>query len=210
MINLCSINVLDISLKVNQKTNIVLFASGGGSNVLRICQYFENNSKIQVAALFCNKSNAGVMDRVKPFGIPTFLFSKTQLESGEVLIKLKSIAPKLIVLAGFLLKLPQQIVSQFRRKIINIHPSLLPKFGGKGMYGIHVHQAVKNKGDTSTGMTIHYVDEQYDSGDIIFQKSVDIAPTDTPEDIAQKVLKLEHYYYASVIHALIEDLPYDW
>ncbi len=201
---------LKLSLKVNRVSKIVLFASGSGSNVLRICQYFENNSKIQVTSLFCNNANAGVIEKVQPFGMETIIFSKVQLESGEVLIQLKNISPKIIVLAGFLLKLPNEIVSYFSRKIINIHPSLLPKYGGKGMYGNHVHQAVKNSGDNITGMTIHYVNQHYDSGAIIFQKSVDISPNDTLEDIAQKVLKLEHYYYASVIHALLEDLPYDW
>ncbi len=201
---------LKLSLKVNRVSKIVLFASGSGSNVLRICQYFENNSKIQVTSLFCNNANAGVIEKVQPFGMETIIFSKAQLESGEVLIQLKNISPKIIVLAGFLLKLPNEIVSYFSRKIINIHPSLLPKYGGKGMYGNHVHQAVKNSGDNITGMTIHYVNHHYDSGAIIFQKSVDISPNDTLEDIAQKVLKLEHYYYASVIHALLEDLPYDW
>lgn len=201
---------IELHLKGNRKSKIVLFASGSGSNALQICRYFEDNSKIRVAYLFCNNANAAVIDKVKPFGIKTLIFSKAQLESGSILKKLISISPRLIVLAGFLLKLPREMVSQFSRKIVNIHPSLLPKYGGKGMYGIHVHQAVKNSGDSSTGMTIHYVDERYDSGDIIFQKSVDISPQDTPRDIAQRVLKLEHYYYASVIHALIEDLPYDW
>ncbi|MCY3998447.1 MAG: phosphoribosylglycinamide formyltransferase [Flavobacteriaceae bacterium] len=195
---------------MNQASKIVLFASGSGSNALRLCQYFENNSKVQITSLFCNNANAGVIEKVKPFGIKTVIFSKVQLESGEVLEKLKNISPEMIVLAGFLLKLPGEIVSHFSRKIVNIHPSLLPKYGGKGMYGHHVHQAVKNSGDNKTGLTIHYVDQHYDSGAIIFQKSVDISPNDTPQDIAQKVLKLEHYYYASVIHALMEDLPYDW
>ncbi|MCY4217169.1 MAG: phosphoribosylglycinamide formyltransferase [Flavobacteriaceae bacterium] len=201
---------MKLSLKVNQASKIVLFASGSGSNALRLCQYFENNSKVQITSLFCNNANAGVIEKVKPFGIKTVIFSKVQLESGEVLEKLKNISPEMIVLAGFLLKLPGEIVSHFSRKIVNIHPSLLPKYGGKGMYGHHVHQAVKNSGDNKTGLTIHYVDQHYDSGAIIFQKSVDISPNDTPQDIAQKVLKLEHYYYASVIHALMEDLPYDW
>lgn len=201
---------MKLPLKVNQASKIVLFASGSGSNALRLCQYFENNSKVQITSLFCNNANAGVIEKVKPFGIKTVIFSKVQLESGEVLEKLKNISPEMIVLAGFLLKLPGEIVSHFSRKIVNIHPSLLPKYGGKGMYGHHVHQAVKNSGDNKTGLTIHYVDQHYDSGAIIFQKSVDISPNDTPQDIAQKVLKLEHYYYASVIHALMEDLPYDW
>ncbi len=201
---------MKLPLKVNQASKIVLFASGSGSNALRLCQYFENNSKVQITSLFCNNANAGVIEKVKPFGIKTVIFSKVQLESGEVLEKLKNISPEMIVLAGFLLKLPGEIVSHFSRKIVNIHPSLLPKYGGKGMYGHHVHQAVKNSGDNKTGLTIHYVDQHYDSGAIIFQKSVDISPNDTPQDIAQKVLRLEHYYYASVIHALMEDLPYDW
>ena len=147
---------------------------------------------------------------IEPYGIKAEIFSRSQLQEGEVMEKLNLISPKLIVLAGFLLKIPENIVTKYKQKIVNIHPSLLPKFGGKGMYGINVHQAVKDSGDSKTGISIHWVDNQYDSGDIIFQKSVEINPEETPEQIAQKVLKLEHYYYPSVIHALVEDLPYDW
>ncbi|MCY4561316.1 MAG: phosphoribosylglycinamide formyltransferase [Flavobacteriaceae bacterium] len=191
-------------------SKIVLFASGNGSNVFRICEYFKDNPKVKIERLFCNNSKAGVLRVIEPYGIKAEIFSRSQLHEGELMGKLNLISPKLIVLAGFLLKIPENIVTKYKQKIVNIHPSLLPKFGGKGMYGINVHQAVKDSGDSKTGISIHWVDNQYDSGDIIFQKSVEINPEETPEQIAQKVLKLEHYYYPSVIHALVEDLPYDW
>lgn len=182
---------------------IVLLASGNGSNAQRICEHFKTIDSITVKGLFCNKSNAYVIQRMKRLGIPTFLFSKSEMNQGLLFKHLKQISPDLIVLAGFLLKLPTELVEHFDRRIVNIHPSLLPKYGGKGMYGSFVHQAVKKNNEAETGITIHYVDGNYDTGHIIFQKSVPLEPNDTPERIAQKVQKLEHKFYPIIIEDLL-------
>lgn len=182
---------------------IVLLASGSGSNAERICEYFKSLDNIVVKGLFCNKSNAFVIQRMKRLGVPTFLFNKLEMNQGLLLEQLKQISPDLIVLAGFLLKLPTELVEHFDRRIVNIHPSLLPKYGGKGMYGSFVHQAVKKNNEAETGITIHYVDSNYDTGSIILQKSVPLDPNDTLDQIAQKVQKLEHKFYPTIIEDLL-------
>lgn len=181
---------------------IVLFASGNGSNAEAIIRYFENQSIATVVAVFSNKPEAKVLDRAKNHGIPSFVFTKTQLQETYVLDQLQLLQPDLIVLAGFLLQFPTTILKVFPN-VINIHPALLPKYGGKGMYGMHVHQAVLDHKEIETGITIHYVNEQYDEGEFIFQKAVNIEACKTAEAIAQKVHELEHQYFPEVIGKLI-------
>ena len=182
--------------------NIVLFASGNGSNAEEIIKFFKNSEIGKVVAIFSNKAEAKVLDRAKNHNIPSVVFNKTQLNEGFVLEQLHSFQPDLIVLAGFLLKFPESILKEYP-KVINIHPALLPKYGGKGMYGVNVHQAVLGNKEKETGITIHYVNEHYDEGEFIFQKSVNIEDCKTAEEIANKVHELEHQYFPEVIGKLI-------
>lgn len=182
--------------------NIVLFASGNGSNAEEIIRYFKKNNQGTVVAIFSNKPDAKVLDRAKNHNIPSVVFNKAQLNEGFVLEKLHQFQPDLIVLAGFLLKFPESILKEYP-KVINIHPALLPKYGGKGMYGMNVHQAVLENKEKETGITIHYVNEHYDEGEFIFQKAVNIEYCKTAEEIAQKVHELEHQYFPEVIGKLI-------
>lgn len=182
--------------------NIVLFASGNGSNAEEIIKFFKNSEFGKVVAVFSNKADAKVLDRAKNHNIPSVVFNKTQLNEGFVLEQLHQFQPDLIVLAGFLLKFPESILKEYP-KVINIHPALLPKYGGKGMYGMNVHQAVLDNKEKETGITIHYVNEHYDEGEFIFQKAVNIEDCKTAEEIAQKVHELEHQYFPEVIGKLI-------
>lgn len=183
---------------------IVLFASGAGSNVENIIQYFSSNSAVEVAGVFCNNKTAKVLERASEYHVPSVVFSKEDLKGDVVLNKLKALNPDLIVLAGFLLQLPQSLTEGFSNKIVNIHPALLPKYGGKGMYGQHVHQAVFNNKEKFTGITIHFVNEHYDEGAIIFQESILIDYCKTADEIALKVRNLEHEFFPKVIEGLLE------
>lgn len=183
--------------------NIVIFASGTGSNAENIIQYFKNNTSKSVVAVFSNNSNAKVVEKAKKMDVQTVTFNKDELYGDFVLSKLNDFKPNLIVLAGFLLKFPEHIIAAFPNKIINIHPALLPNYGGKGMYGKHVHQAVINNEETETGITIHFVNEHYDEGGIIFQKSVSITDCSTFEEVSQKVHQLEQRYFPQVIDQLL-------
>jgi phosphoribosylglycinamide formyltransferase 1 len=187
--------------------NIVIFASGTGSNAENIIHYFKNNTSKSVVGVFSNNSNAKVVEKAKNLEVQTVTFNKDELYGDFVLSKLKELNPDLIVLAGFLLKFPEPIIAAFPNKIINIHPALLPKYGGKGMYGNHVHQAVLNNQETETGITIHYVNEHYDEGGIIFQKSVSILDCSTFEEVSKKVHQLEHEYFPQVIDQLLTRNP---
>jgi len=180
----------------------VLFASGNGSNAEEIINYFKNSENAKVVAIFSNKADAKVLDRAKNHNIPSVVFSKAQLNEGFVLEKLQQFQPDLIVLAGFLLKFPESILKKYT-KVINIHPALLPKYGGKGMYGMHVHQAVLDNKEQETGITIHFVNEHYDEGEFIFQKAANIEDCNTAEEIAHKIHELEHQYFPEVIGKLI-------
>lgn len=180
----------------------MLFASGNGSNAEEIIKFFKNSETAKVAAIFSNKADAKVLDRAKNHNIPSVVFSKAQLNEGFVLEKLQQFQPDLIVLAGFLLKFPESILKEYP-KVINIHPALLPKYGGKGMYGMHVHQAVLENKEQETGITIHYVNEHYDEGEFIFQKSVNIEDCKTAEEIAHKIHLLEHQYFPEVIAGIL-------
>ncbi|MFN4079778.1 MAG: phosphoribosylglycinamide formyltransferase [Saprospiraceae bacterium] len=179
---------------------LAVFASGSGSNARRIMEYFAEHPHIRVALLVCNKPDAGAMDVAREHGVETLLIRRKPFaETTELLDALRERAIDFIALAGFLWLLPPYLVRAFPRRILNIHPSLLPKYGGKGMYGMHVHEAVKAAGETVTGMTIHYVNERYDEGDIVFQATCAVEPDDSAADIARKVLALEHAHYPEVI-----------
>jgi len=185
------------------KKRIILFASGNGSNAVNICQYFEHVQNIDVTEVYTNNSKARVINKLTFFGIKTNVFNKVAFTDGELLNEIKSKKPNLIVLAGFLWKIGSDWVKEFSNKIINIHPALLPKYGGKGMYGKHVHQAVKENHETETGITIHYVNEAYDEGEVIFQAKVTIESEDSIEIIASKVHKLEQANFPKVIQNLL-------
>ena len=189
--------------KVLMKKRIILFASGNGSNAVNICQYFEHVQNIDVTEVYTNNSKARVINKLTFFGIKTNVFNKVAFTDGELLSEIKSKKPNLIVLAGFLWKIGSDWVKEFSNKIINIHPALLPKYGGKGMYGTHVHQIVKENRETETGITIHYVNEAYDEGEIIFQAKVTIEIEDSIEIIASKVHELEQANFPKVIQNLL-------
>lgn len=182
---------------------IVLFASGNGSNVENIIQFFKNNTSVSIVGIFCNNPRAKVIERAENHKIEATIFNKNELNEKLVLQKLNQIQPDLIVLAGFLLKFPSHIIASFPKKIINIHPALLPKYGGKGMYGMHVHQAVIDNHEKETGITIHYVNENYDEGEFIFQHATNIEDCKSPEEIANKVHELEHKFFPTVIEKLL-------
>lgn len=183
---------------------IAILASGEGSNAEQIVRYFREKTLDATFLIISNKTDAGVVRRATNLHIPIEIFLYQQFVSGEVTERLRTFNPDLIVLAGFLLKIPDDMVALFPNKILNIHPALLPKFGGRGMYGMHVHQAVKEQGETETGITIHLVNEHYDEGKIVFQKAVAIVPSDTAEDISAKVRVLELQYYPAVIHNFLK------
>ena len=185
------------------KKRIILFASGNGSNAVNICQYFEHVQNIDVTEVYTNNSKARVINKLTFFGIKTNVFNKVAFTDGELLSEIKSKKPNLIVLAGFLWKIGSDWVKEFSNKIINIHPAILPKYGGKGMYGTHVHQAVKKNHETETGITIHYVNEAYDEGKVIFQAKVAIENEDSIKIIASKVHKLEQANFPKVIQNLL-------
>ncbi len=183
---------------------IVLFASGSGTNVENIFNYLNERESIAVEKVYCNNPQAFVIKRCEILGIPCQVFGKDEFyQQKTVLNDLKKIGPDLIVLAGFLWLIPTNLVDAFRDKIINIHPALLPKFGGKGMYGMHVHTAVVKEKETETGITIHYVNERYDEGNTIFQAACPVASDDTPEEVAQKVHRLEYEHFPRVIEELL-------
>ena len=182
--------------------SIVVFASGSGTNAEKIISYFNAVDTAAVTKIYCNNIHAGVLDRAAKYGVPTRVFERSAFEK-DVLEELKTAAPSLIVLAGFLWKIPPSFLEAFPNKIINIHPSLLPKYGGKGMYGNHVFEAIVNHNERETGITIHYVNEHYDEGAVIFQIKTSLNPTDTVAEVAQKTHLLEHEHFAPQIHQLL-------
>lgn len=183
-------------------TKLILFASGSGTNVENIIRFFKDSDDVQISYVVTNNPKAYVIQRARKLNSPVKILEKGELRSEEFLNFLQENAD-LIILAGFLLKIPDQIVANFPDKIINIHPSLLPKYGGKGMYGHHVHEAVVANKETKSGITIHFVNENYDEGAIIFQKSVGLTSEDTPEKVAEKIHMLEQTYFPQVIHQII-------
>lgn len=184
--------------------SIVVFASGSGSNAVKLCQTLQERSDIKVTALFCNNPNAGVIQKMKVFGVPVILFNRDEFRNQETfLAKINSFQPDLIALLGFLWKVPEYLVNTFPQKIVNLHPALLPKFGGKGMYGHFVHEAVKAANEKETGISIHYVNEHFDEGEIIAQFKIDLNETDTAESIAEKIHVLEQKHVAETIINLL-------
>ncbi|WP_430812766.1 MULTISPECIES: phosphoribosylglycinamide formyltransferase [unclassified Carboxylicivirga] len=184
---------------------IVLFASGSGSNVENIVKYFKDNTKVEITRVYTNNPNASVIERCERLNIPCQVFGRKAFrENLTILDELQSLTPDLIVLAGFLWLVPPAYVQAFPNKIINIHPALLPKYGGKGMYGQHVHEAVVANKESESGITIHYVNEQYDEGNIIRQVKCSIMPKDTADDVAHKVHALEYEHFPQVIDELLK------
>ena len=183
---------------------IAIFASGSGSNAENIIRYFSDNKNVKVVLVLSNQPRSGVLIRAQLHNIPTFIFSKNDLnECSKVHDVLKDYNASMIVLAGFLLKIPLYMIKAYPNSILNIHPALLPKYGGKGMYGMNVHKAVVENNEQKSGITIHYVNENYDEGAIIFQATCDIDEHDLPEDVKTKVQALELYHFPSVIESII-------
>jgi len=186
---------------------ITIFASGAGSNASRIIDYFRNSTLTRVCLVICNKPGAGVISIAEKEGIPVLIIEKERFFKGDgYLPEIRQAGTNLIVLAGFLWKIPQALIDAYPRRIINIHPALLPKYGGRGMYGQYVHESVLNAGEMESGITIHYVDEHYDNGDIIFQTACPVLDTDSPESLANRIHQLEHLHYPLVIDDLIKSL----
>ncbi len=184
--------------------NLIIFASGAGTNAAAIINWFKANGKARVSLIVCNKPQAGVLKIAERENIPTLLIDKQSIQSDEFITTLRSHNPTLIVLAGFLWKIPATMTTTFPDKIINIHPALLPKYGGKGMYGHHVHEAVIAAGEQESGITIHYVNEAYDEGNTIVQAHCPVVAGDTPNSLAARIHQLEHYYFPRVIEFLLQ------
>ncbi|HQL52643.1 MAG: phosphoribosylglycinamide formyltransferase [Patescibacteria group bacterium] len=190
--------------KIKNLKNISIWASGNGSNAENIIKYFNNHKKIRIDHIICNNSKAGVIECAQRLNIDCFVFSKKDFSEGNaVLNKIIERKTNYIILSGFLQMVPTNIINKFPNAIINIHPALLPDFGGKGMYGNHVHEAVINAKKNESGITIHLVDEIYDHGKIIFQKKCKINKNETPESLAKKIHKLEYKYFPKVIENFI-------
>lgn len=184
-------------------TRVAIFVSGSGSNAENIANYFRENDSVEVSLLVSSSPTAYALVRAKKLGIPSLVLTRDFQKSEKFLDVLHQFDIDLIVLAGYLWKIPSMLIEAFPNNIINIHPALLPKYGGKGMYGMKVHQSVKDNQETESGITIHYVNEHYDEGAIIEQVKMKITPDDTPETIAEKVHQLEYEHYPRVIEGLI-------
>lgn len=182
---------------------IVIFASGSGSNAENIIKYFNSTKTAIVTHVLSNNQRAKVFDRCERLNIDASLFDKESFTKDDTVLNFLQVEADIIVLAGFLWRIPPKIVEAFPNKIINIHPALLPKYGGKGMYGMNVHNAVKENNETETGITIHYVNENYDEGASIYQAKTSISSEDTPETIAQKVHELEYEHFPKIIEEII-------
>lgn len=184
--------------------NIAIFASGSGSNAQKIAEHFEASTDIKVSLILTNNPNAFVLERAEKLNIASYIFNREIFyKSSDIVDVLKSNNIDFVVLAGFMWLVPGYLVEAFPNRIVNIHPALLPKFGGKGMYGDHVHNAVKQAGEKETGITIHFVNEHYDEGNIIFQAKCQVAENDTAQTIAEKVHALEYQHYPNVIEEVI-------
>jgi phosphoribosylglycinamide formyltransferase-1 len=183
---------------------IALFASGSGTNVENIAQYFKQHPTVEVSLILSNKKDAYVLERAKNLNIPSVVFNKHQFnETSEIVDRLKAEKIDLVVLAGFLWLIPDSLIAAFPNRIINIHPALLPKYGGKGMYGSKVHEAVVANREKESGITIHFVNREYDKGSIIFQSRVSVLPNDSADDVAHKVHQLEYNCFPKVIEQLL-------
>ncbi len=190
-----------------KKRNIAIFASGSGTNAQRIIEYFSGNPKISVALILSNKPDAYVLVRAKNLNAPSVVFDRHSFDETDDIIKLlKKEKIDFIVLAGFLWMVPVNLILAYPGRIINIHPALLPKYGGKGMYGARVHEAVIQSGDKESGISIHYVNEKYDEGSIIFQAKCEVLQDDTPDSLAHRVHQLEYKHYPEVIEKVVREL----
>lgn len=185
------------------RKNLIVFASGSGSNAEKIIEYFNDGSLAKVSLIVTNNPCAKVIDRAQNHGVDHWVIGKSDLSDSKFIEKLNSVNPNLIVLAGFLLKIPEEFIRAFEGIIINIHPSLLPKFGGKGMYGRHVHEAVISAGEKISGISIHFVNESYDEGKIISQFSCAVKENDDPDSLASRIHSLEHEHYPKTIEKLL-------
>lgn len=188
---------------------IAIFASGNGSNAENIIKYFRNSDSVKTELVLSNNPNAFVLERARKLSVDTMVFGRKELyETFEVIDILVERAIDFIVLAGFMWLVPKELTDLYKGKIVNIHPALLPKYGGKGMYGMNVHKAVLAAKERETGITIHLVDEKYDNGQIIFQAKCPVLPGDTPETLAQRVHELEYKYYPLIIEQLTKNLTH--
>lgn len=189
------------------KKNIAIFASGSGTNAENIIRYFQGNDSVSISLVLSNKRDAYVLERAERLQVPGCVFLKEDwITADKVLAILQEYGIDFIVLAGFLIRVPDLLLHAYPNKIINIHPALLPKFGGKGMYGDRVHQAVIAAGEKESGITIHYINEHYDEGDVIFQAACPVLPSDTPDDVAKKVHVLEYTHYPILIDRIVAGL----
>ena len=187
--------------------NIAVLASGSGSNCENLIRHFADSNVARVAVVVCNKPDAYVLERARKLGVPSVVVTRQELQQPEVVMPLmEKYQIGFVALAGFLPIVPDYLINAFPRRMVNIHPSLLPKFGGKGMWGHHVHEAVKAAGETETGMTVHYVTSQCDGGDIVAQFRTPLDPADTPDDIAAKEHVLEMKYFPQVVEELVSHL----
>jgi phosphoribosylglycinamide formyltransferase-1 len=186
--------------------SLIIFASGNGSNAAAIIGYFKKTGVAKVALIVSNKADAGVLELAKAEQIPFLIIDRNTFNDTLIIEQIQEYKPSLIVLAGFLWKMPDHFVAAFPHRIINIHPALLPLYGGKGMYGHHVHNAVLNAGEKESGITIHYVNEKYDSGSIVLQARCEVREGDTANVLARRIHALEHYYYPKAIEFLLEQI----
>lgn len=187
--------------------NIAIFASGSGTNAENITYYFKDSTEVKIALILSNKKDAYVLERAKNMGIDSVVIEKPEFIAGEkVLEVMREYKIDFIVLAGFLLLVPKSLIAAYPHRIVNIHPALLPKHGGRGMYGDRVHEEVVAMHDTESGITIHFIDEHYDKGSVAFQATCPVLPTDTPHDVATKVHALEYAHYPHVIKEIVEQL----
>lgn len=184
------------------KINLAIFASGGGSNARKIVEHFEKKKDIRIKLIASNRKNAGVLALCQEYGISKLIFGKEFFQNSDAILEVLKVEKiDYIILAGFLWKIPTYLIDNYPDRILNIHPALLPKFGGAGMYGNNVHKAVVEARETESGPTMHLVNEKYDDGRVLFQASISLSPSDTPEQVALKVLTLEHLHYSKVIES---------
>jgi len=187
--------------------NIAIFASGSGTNAENLIRFFRTSSLGRVRIVLSNRADAGVISKAQSLDVETLVFTREQFYNSNAVVDLLfERGIDFIILAGFLWLVPDYLLKSFENKMVNIHPALLPKYGGKGMYGKHVHEAVIDAGDKESGITIHYVNQQYDEGDIVFQKKCSIEPEDSPETLAGKIHKLEYAHFPRVVERLLEKL----
>lgn len=185
--------------------SIVIFASGSGTNAENIIRYFQDSEKARVSLVLSNKKEAKVLDRARELHVSAMSFNREAVNNGVVTALLSTLQPDLIVLAGYLWKIPESLIHKFEGRIINIHPALLPDYGGKGMYGMNVHRAVIEDRKKESGITIHYVNEHYDEGGIIFQAKTAIDPQDDAESLAAKIHQLEYNHFPKIIETLLDE-----